>query len=310
MSRTAVAAALVLILFSPLVAQAADQATWFVSVEGAAVKAGGEDLVLGTPADPVTGGPNGDLVTLSYGTGGAWSLAFGRDTGTSSMSLSYYDYSKTADQTVESTNGFLPAFENPLFGDAFANRLDGHAKLKVMMVDATWARAMASSGKSRWNWIVGLRYSKVDRDATMIDDLTASGFDDQTVSTSSAEGIGVVGGIGGRYDWTKSVALTATLKLALLAGKLDVARDETAFGVPLHSALSGSERTFRQGEVDIRVHWFIGKHTDLSLGYQFKQLDRAAGRLVVPSDTVDGLVIVETSDVSLNGFLLGGKFNF
>jgi len=310
MSRIVVAAAIIFVCLGSGAAKAADKTLWFVDVEGMAMQAGGEDLVMGTPASPVTGGPDGDLVTLTYDTAGAWKVGVGAARQESAYSISYFGYSKSTDKSVQSADGYLPAFENPLFGDSFANRLDGEAKLQVSIVDALWTRAMASGGKSHWNWIVGLRYSKVDRDATMTDDPTASGYDDQTSMTSKASGIGIVGGVGGRYDCTAKVALTASMKLALLAGTMDVTRDENAFGVPLRSELSGKDRTFRQNEIDARVHWLVNPHVDLSLGYQFVQLDRAVGRLVLPSDTANGLVTNETSDIALNGFVIGGKFTF
>jgi hypothetical protein len=220
-------------------------------------------------------------------------------------------YSQDADTTVVWPNGLLPAFENPLFGDTFATRLDGKATLEATIEDVVWARKMGADEKWRWDFSIGLRGSRVDQESTMTDDAASLFvFDDQVVMHSEATGIGVVGGIGGRYDFTEWMWGSASFRMAFLTGTLDVSRSETAFGVPLFTKLDCARRVFRQSELDIRLNFRVQKHVALFVGYEFKQFDESTARILVTDDVADGNVAVDRSDLAFSGFSGGAVFAF
>ncbi|HKQ60506.1 MAG TPA: hypothetical protein VJS92_04425 [Candidatus Polarisedimenticolaceae bacterium] len=312
MTRVRMALAVGCLALIPLGARAAEPETpWYVTLQGGFTQVGNDDLLLGTPASPTTGGPSGELATIGFDPEASLRIGFGYSGPDWDWELAAWRLEAQSNETVTSADGLLPAFSDPLFGDTLANRLDGEAELDATVVDCAWGRRLGSTARSHWTWVVGLRSSRIAQDSTMTSDADgAGGFDDRVKISSTARGVGVVGGIAVRYLWSDRVWGTSSLRLALLTGSLDVERSEDAFGDLLVTRLDGADRTFRQGELDVRANFRVAHHLVLFAGYEFRLYDGGVARLVPTDDVANGVLVEEAADVGFSGLAAGVTFEF
>jgi hypothetical protein len=310
--KTAAVAAIVLATFTA--SFAADKASsWYVGIEGSSLKAGQDEAVLGTPLDPDTFGPGGDLITLDLGSGTAYALKFGYKNDKSDCWVSYWSYDEDTTTTREdAVNGFLTGFGNADFGDDFANRLDGTQSLKSDSIDIVWARPFATGDKSSWNWQLGFRSWNLENEVTRTDDFVpASGlYDTQLHNRSDASGLGLTAGVGANYHITPKIWGSSTLRFGLLTGSVDVDYDFDSFGDVLTSGIDGADRNFMQVEFDARLNMNFVAGLDGFIGYQFKSFGNAATTMEYVDDVQEGLVATETDDVTFGGFVLGLSYRF
>lgn len=310
--RSAIAAALALVACTATLA--ADKgANWYVGIEGASVKAGHEEAVLGTPIDPTSFGPGGDLLSLDLGSGTAYALKFGYKNDKSDCWVSYWSYDEDTTATHEdAVNGFLVGWGNSDFGDDFANRLDGTESLKSDAIDIVWARPFATGEKSSWNWQLGFRSWNLENESTRTSDLDPAlgTYDDRLHTRSDASGLGLTAGIGATYHITPRVWGSSTLRFGMLTGSVDVDYDEDAFGDILTSGIDGADRNFMQVEFDARLNMNFVAGLDGFLGYQFKNYGNATTSVTYTDDVQEGLVNVKNEDVSFGGFVLGLSYRF
>lgn len=282
---------------------------WYIGIEGSGVAAGNADLTLATPTDG-TGLPMGKALALDYGSGTAYKFLVGFRNANADCAISFWSYDEDDDLVATSADGFLNALTIPDFGFDSSDDIAARGELESSIIDLTWARPIAKGDKSSFSWILGLRSWSLEQETEVIYDPATVGTDARVQVQSEADGIGLVVGLGAKYDFTDRIWGSSSLRMAFLTGSMDTTLNGNEFGLVYSAMLDGADRNFRQTELDTRINFNVVAGLDLFLGYEFKQFDESSERLFYMDDIQEGAVANDVKDISFSGISAGLSYTF
>lgn len=290
----------------------------YVGLQASGVQAGNDDVVLALPLDLVNIGMAGPAATLDQGTGLAAGFEVGYKGFDWDIGVSVWGYDETETVTafdldpLDGIPDLLVVFGHPLYGDLVAERVDGESTLEVGTLDVAWSRMIYDTDRSVWHWTLGFRAWSLDREVVQTSDLDpVSGvFDDRVVLRSESTAVGFFAGLRARYEFTRRVWGTTSLRFGFLTGQTDVGYDEDAFGDLLFTSVDGADRNFLHTDLDTRINFNVAGGFDLFLGYQYRNFGDAVSRLAFPDDLQEGASSVTKSDISFSGATVGASLVF
>ncbi len=237
-------------------------------------------------------------------------------------------------------NGYMfPNFGNPWNDQWRFSYIWGRQESKTHAVDFTFARELAKTDKSNFEWVIGLREWKFENTLWANGCLDAAGIPCNTQSPtanpytgnqtvyrerSDSKGIGLTFALRGHYKFTDRVSAASWIRYGMLRGTTDLeVQDEAHYGTVVGARCDNTtrsycsdlstdaKRTFMQTEFGARIDFDIWKGLGAFVGYVFANTNDAVTSL---DYTISGGYgfgpALRTRTVGHNGFLLGANWKF
>ncbi len=283
---------------------------FFVAVEARFLQPSGLDTgyVLNDPEFDFE--PEGRVENVEFSNELSAKLWLGQSRGQSGWAVSYWSFDEDRDDSTEAaltgelwTTLFPPDLSllGTVFGPARAS-----VGVEADTTDAIYWRRAVDKPHVTLSWFAGLRYASLDtRLFVRYDDFG----DVLTVDLASeAQGVGMTGGARGSLRLGQGFFVDGGLGYSLLRGSVESSTFTTST-IPLFAGARSVERDEDRGLTILDLSLALSyRHTDtwvFSLGYELSQWSDALDRNVFPDDVNAGLIDLETSDVTFDGFKLG-----